>query len=53
MRRKMRKETIEKQDVDTNISVKCVNDRRLFMICVNGVINKYKFNIKLKSFRFR
>ena len=27
--KKDEKETIEKQDVDTNISVKCVNDRRL------------------------
>ena len=38
-----------KQTENNYISAKCVNDRRLFMSCVNGDINRYKFNIKLES----
>ena len=43
------KDAKEKQDVNDYISAKCVNDRKLFMSCVNGDIEKYKFNVKLKS----
>ena len=38
-----------RQDVDDYISNKCVNDRKLFMSCVNGNIDKYKSNVKLES----
>ena len=38
-----------KQTENNYISAKCVNDRRLFMCCANGDINRYKFNIKLES----
>ena len=38
-----------KQNENNYISTKCVNDRKLFMSCVNGDINRYKFNIKLES----
>ena len=52
-----KKETKEKQDddekkrrkvADDYISARCVNDRKLFMNCVNGDIEKYKTNVKLE-----
>ena len=38
-----------KQDVDDYITARCVNDRKLFMSCVNRDIDKYKYNVKLES----
>merc|ERR1711895_300485 len=38
-----------KQDVVQHISGKCVEDRKLFMECVGGDIDKYKYSIKLES----
>ena len=42
-------ETKKRQVVDDYITARCVNDRKLFMTCVNGDIDKYKSNVKLES----
>ena len=39
----------EKQDVVQHISGECVKDRKLFIECVGGDIDKYKCSIKLES----
>ena len=44
-----KKMTKKRQGVDDYIAARCVNDKKLFMSCVNGDIDKYKSNVKLES----
>lgn len=44
-----KKNVEEKQDVDQHISGECVKDRKLFVECVGGDIDKYKCSVKLES----